>query len=59
MPTSKENLTVYLPAEVKEELAKWAEAEKRSMSFLAEQIITDAINARKNSQQNTQDKDKA
>jgi predicted transcriptional regulator len=44
VPTSKESLTVYLPAEIKETLKQWSEAEQRSMAFLAEEVITKAVN---------------
>ena len=43
MPTNKENLTVYLPTEIKQKLLEWAQQEQRSMSFLAERIITEAV----------------
>lgn len=41
--TSKETLTVYLPAEIKEALKLWSEQEQRSMAFLAERVITQAV----------------
>jgi predicted transcriptional regulator len=41
VPTSKESLTVYLPAEIKEALKQWSESEQRSMAFL---VITKAVN---------------
>jgi predicted transcriptional regulator len=44
VPTSKESLTVYLPAEIKEALKQWSESEQRSMAFLAEEVITKAVN---------------
>lgn len=44
MPTSKENLTVYLEPELKEKLAQWAKEEKRSMAFLAAAAIEKAVN---------------
>lgn len=54
MPTVQESLTVYLAPEVKEELAKWAQEEQRSMSFLAAQLITAAIKTRQNPPQDSQ-----
>jgi predicted transcriptional regulator len=44
VPTSKESLTVYLPAEIKDALKQWSESEQRSMAFLAEEVITKAVN---------------
>jgi predicted transcriptional regulator len=46
LPTSKDQITVYLSPEDKEELRKWAEAEQRSMAFLAAQAIREAISRR-------------
>lgn len=46
VPTSKEALTVYLPAEIKEALKQWAEADQRSMAWIVEQLVTDAIKKR-------------
>jgi len=43
VPTNKEALTVYLPAEIKDALKRWAEIDQRSMAFLAEQFITEAV----------------
>jgi predicted transcriptional regulator len=54
VPTSKESLTVYLPAEIKEALKQWSEAEQRSMAFLAEEVITKAVNQWLESQQGGQ-----
>lgn len=47
MPTNKDQITVYLSPEDKEELREWAEAEQRSMAFLAAQAIKEAIARRR------------
>jgi predicted transcriptional regulator len=47
MPTSKDQITVYLSPEDKEELKEWADEEQRSMAFLAAQAIKEAIAKRR------------
>jgi predicted transcriptional regulator len=53
MPTSKENLTVYLEPELKEKLAQWAKAEKRSMAFLAAEAIANAVSEWESTQESS------
>lgn len=43
MPTTKEALTVYLDAELKEKLATWAREDDRSMAYLAARAIEKAV----------------
>jgi len=46
MPTSKDSLTIYLEPEIKQALQEWAKSEKRSMSFIASQLVEEAVKAR-------------
>lgn len=50
MPTNKDQITVYLEPEIKAKLQQWAEEERRSMAFIAAQVIEDAIAAREKKQ---------
>jgi plasmid stability protein len=43
MPPKGESVQTYLPPEIKRKLEAWAAAEQRSISFLAAQILTEAI----------------
>jgi len=38
VPTNKEALTVYLPAEIKDALKQWAEIDQRSMAFFGRTV---------------------
>lgn len=51
MPSSQEQLTVYLPAELKEDLKQWADAEDRSMNYLVVKAIAAAVNKWKQSKE--------
>lgn len=57
MPTNKDQITVYLSPEEKEALRKWAEAEQRSMAFLAAQVIREAIAKRQQTQKGSKSSD--
>lgn len=43
MPTTKEALSVYLEPELKEDLAAMAQAEDRSMAYIAAKAIEKAV----------------
>ena len=49
MPSSQEQLTVYLPAELKEALKQWAGEEERSMNYLVVKAIAAAVDKWKQS----------
>ena len=51
MPTTKEVLSVYLDADLKEDLAQMAQAEERSMAYIAAKAIQKAVREWKASQQ--------
>jgi len=51
MPTAKEVLSVYLDADLKEDLAQMAQAEERSMAYIAAKAIEKAVREWKASQQ--------
>lgn len=38
-----ESVTVYVTAEVKQQLEQWAQEEERSVSWIGAKLITDAI----------------
>ncbi len=50
MPTQQESVTTYIPADVKEKLVKWAEAEDRSVSYLVAKLIVKAVEEREKGQ---------
>jgi hypothetical protein len=44
--TDKDRITVYLPSELREKLAKMAERDKRSVSATIEILLSEALKAR-------------
>jgi predicted transcriptional regulator len=51
VPTSKDSITVYLEPEIHEALKEWAKQQKRSKSFVAAEVIEEAVKAWKQSQE--------
>lgn len=51
MPTAKESLSVYLDPDLKEDLARMAKTEERSMAYIAAKAIEKAVQEWKSSQQ--------
>lgn len=45
VPTSKDSITVYLEPEIHEALKDWAQQQKRSKSFVAAEVIEQAVKA--------------
>lgn len=43
VPTSKDSITVYLEPEIHEALKEWAKQQKRSKSFVAAEVIEEAV----------------
>lgn len=45
VPTSKDSITIYLDPELHEALKEWAKDRKRSKSFVAAEVIEEAVKA--------------
>ncbi len=50
MPTDKALVSVYVPQDTKRQLEEWASEEDRSMSYLVNRLIAEALVVRKRSQ---------
>ena len=48
--TDLERVVSYVPSELKQELAEWAEAEERSVSWLVAKLIDKALQERREAQ---------
>ncbi len=54
VPTSKDSITVYLDPELHEALKEWARQQKRSKSFVAAELIEEAVKAWQKTQEREQ-----